>query len=81
MKKVISVLANLRQPSTWAGVAVLLTLFGISPLHVEVLGQTVNALAALAGAVAVVLPESTITVQEVPQQAASAPHEPISGAG
>jgi len=81
MKKVLSILSNLRQPSTWAGVAVLLTLFGVSPLHVEVLGQGVNALAALAAAVAVVLPDAAARAPKPPEQAASGPHEPIQGAG
>ena len=59
MQKAISILSRIREPSTWAGVAVLLSIFGVPMLHVEILGQAVNAVAALAAAAAVLMPEKT----------------------
>lgn len=49
--KFLSILNRFREPSTWAGVSILLTLFGVPPGLPEALGQIV----AGAGAVAAVL--------------------------
>lgn len=49
--KFISILQRLREPSTWAGVSVLLTLFGVPPGLPEALGQIL----AGAGAVAAIV--------------------------
>ena len=49
--KFLSLLNRFREPSTWAGVSVLLTLFGVPPGVPEALGQII----AGAGAVAAVL--------------------------
>lgn len=46
MKNII--LQRLREPSTWAGLAVLGTVFGLPPGTVEAGGQVVGGLAALA---------------------------------
>lgn len=79
MFKVINVLQRIKEPSTWAGLAVLLAVFGVPALHVEVLGQAINALAALAGAAAVFLPESKPA--EVPSKAENPAAGAISGGG
>lgn len=80
MNRIISILGRVREPSTWAGVAVLLSIFGVPMVHVEVLGQAVNALAALAAAAAVVLPE--LRKPEGTSTAASAPAAgPVAGGG
>lgn len=42
------ILQRLREPSTWAGVSVLLTLFGVPPGVGEAVGQVVAGAAALA---------------------------------
>lgn len=49
--KFLNLLNRFREPSTWAGVSVLLTLFGVPPGVPEALGQII----AGAGAVAAVL--------------------------
>lgn len=47
-------LQRLREPSTWAGLGILASLFGVPGLHVEVVQQAVIA---VAGAAAVFLGE------------------------
>lgn len=42
------ILKRLREPSTWAGVAILGTVFGLPPGTVEAAGQVVAGLAGLA---------------------------------
>lgn len=42
------ILQRLREPSTWAGVSVLLTLFGVPPGVGEAVGQVVAGAAAVA---------------------------------
>lgn len=74
MFKLVSVLQRIKEPSTWAGLAVLLAVLGVPALHVELLGQAVNGLAALAGAVAVFLPESK------PAEVTSKPENTAAGA-
>lgn len=49
--KFLNILNRFREPSTWAGVSILLTLFGVPPGVPEALGQII----AGAGAVAAVL--------------------------
>ena len=44
-------LSKLREPSTWAGIAILGTLFGVPPGTVEVVGQVVGGVAGLAAIV------------------------------
>lgn len=46
MKKLI--IKRLREPSTWAGLAVLGTVFGMPPGTVELVGQIVGGVAGLA---------------------------------
>jgi hypothetical protein len=45
------IIRKLREPSTWAGVAVLGTLFGVPPGTIELTGQVVGGLAGLAAIV------------------------------
>lgn len=45
--KFINILHRFREPSTWAGVSVLLTLFGVPPGVPEALGQIVAGAAAI----------------------------------
>lgn len=52
MKNII--INRLREPSTWAGLAVLGTVFGLPPGTVDAVGQVVGGLAAL---VAILAPE------------------------
>jgi len=51
MKKIIN---RLKEPSTWAGIAGLAVLFGVDPIKANVL---VEAVAAVAAGLAVLLPE------------------------
>lgn len=51
---VIRLIARIKEPSTWAGVAALGVLFGLPAGTVEALGQVVGGVAALA---AIFLPE------------------------
>lgn len=54
MTKQNKVLARLREPSTWAGVAAIAALFGVPAEQVSTVAQAV---AGVAGVVAMVLPE------------------------
>ncbi len=49
--KFLNLLTRFREPSTWAGVSVLLTLFGVPPGVPDALGQLVAGAAALAAVV------------------------------
>lgn len=51
----VKILSRFREPSTWAGLSALLMLFGV---NVEQAGAISQAGAALAGAVAVFMPEA-----------------------
>lgn len=46
---------RVREPSTWAGLSVLLTLFGVPAVHLDQVYQIVGAIAAV---LAVVLPDT-----------------------
>ncbi len=48
------ILNKLREPSTWAGIAILGTIFGLPPGTVEAVGQIVGG---VAGVAAIVLDE------------------------
>lgn len=54
MEKFMKVIGRLREPSTWAGISALAMLAGVPIAHVDAVSGVV---AALAGAVAVFLPE------------------------
>lgn len=54
MRKALSFLSRMREPSSWAGVSVLLALFGVPPGVPEALGTIIAGAGALA---AVLLPE------------------------
>lgn len=43
-----TILNKLREPSTWAGIAILGTLFGVPPGTVELAGQVIGGVAGLA---------------------------------
>lgn len=49
-----NVLKRLKEPSTWAGIAGLAVLFGVDPVKISAVVQTVGAVAASA---AIILPE------------------------
>lgn len=57
--------ARAREPSTWAGLAVLLALAGVE-VAPEQLAATAQLLATLAGAAAVLLPERTPPKEPTP---------------
>lgn len=79
MFKIVSVLQRIKEPSTWAGLAVLLAVFGVPAVHVGMLGQALDALVVLAGVAAVVLPESK--PGQVPGKAENQAPGAISGGG
>jgi len=47
----LNILSRFREPSTWAGVSVLLTLFGVPPGLPEAIGQVLAGAAAVAAVV------------------------------
>lgn len=53
--KALRILARLREPSTWAGIAALGLVFGLPPGTVELVGQVIGGAAGLA---AILLPEA-----------------------
>lgn len=49
--KFLNILNRFREPSTWAGVSILLTLFGVPPGVPEALGQIIAGAGAIAAVV------------------------------
>lgn len=48
MDKTLMIINRIREPSTWAGVSLLLTLFGVPPGIPEAVGQVLSGVAAAA---------------------------------
>lgn len=48
MKRIIPLLARLREPSTWAGISALGLIFGLPPGTVDLAGQVIGGVAGLA---------------------------------